>query len=69
MAPGQEDSVISTTPADTTSADSTQVSRIPLTSTWFHLVGMRPYALLGITDRTPGPRNPVRSLPRLDLAA
>jgi hypothetical protein len=61
--------VISNTPADTTSADTTPVGRIPLTSTWFHLVGLRPYELLGLADRTPGPRTPVRSLPRLDLAA
>jgi hypothetical protein len=69
MATGQEDSVISTTPADTTSTDTTHVGRIPLTSTWFHLVGLRPYQLLGLADRTTGPRNPVRPLPRLDLAA
>lgn len=42
---------------------------IPLTGTWFARVGLRPYELLGDRDRTPGPRMPVRTLPRLDLAA
>ncbi len=61
--------MISNTPADTTSADTTQVARTPLTSTWLHLVGLRPYELLGLADRSSGTRNPVRPLPRLDLAA
>lgn len=72
MAPGQEDDVISTTPADTTRADITLVGHgpaTPLTGTWFSRVGLRPYELLGLSERTPGPRTPIRSLPRLDLAA
>lgn len=53
--------MISTTPADSRS--------IPLTGTWFSRVGLSPYELLGLTERTPAPRTPIRSLPRLDLAA
>lgn len=56
----KEDIVISTTPADTS---------IPLTGTWFARVGLRPYELLGLTDRSGGTRAPIRNLPRLDLAA
>lgn len=56
----KEDIVISTTPAGTS---------IPLTGTWFARVGLRPYELLGVTDRTGGTRTAIRSLPRLDLAA
>lgn len=52
--------MISSTPAGTS---------IPLTGTWFSRVGLRPYELLGIADRTGGTRTPIRSLPRLDLAA
>lgn len=52
--------MISTTPAGTS---------IPLTGTWFARVGLRPYELLGPTDRSGGTRAPIRSLPRLDLAA
>ncbi len=52
--------MISTTPADTS---------IPLTGTWFARVGLRPYDLLGLTDRSGGTRAPIRNLPRLDLAA
>lgn len=53
--------MLSTTPAGT--------SPIPLTGTWFGRVGLRPYELLGAIERTPGTRMPVRTLPRLDLAA
>ena len=67
MAPGQEDHVISTTPADTASADTTTVGPIPLTSTWFHLVGLRPYQTLGQAPQVP--ETGTRPLPRLDLAA
>ena len=49
-----------TTPAGTS---------IPLTGTWFARVGLRPYELLGPAEATGGPRTPVRTLPRLDLAA
>ena len=59
-APTRRTIVISTTPAGTP---------IPLTGTWFARVGLRPYELLGVTDRAGGTRAPVRSLPRLDLAA
>jgi hypothetical protein len=52
--------VISTTPAGTS---------ISLSGTWFARVGLRPYELLGLTERTPGPRMPLPTLPRLDLAA
>ncbi len=52
--------MISTTPAATS---------IPLTGTWFARVGLRPYELLGISERTGGTRLPIRTLPRLDLAA
>jgi hypothetical protein len=52
--------VISPTPAGTP---------VPLSGTWFSRVGLRPYELLGVTDRTGGTRAPVRSLPRLNLAA
>lgn len=55
--------MISTIPADA----STAAGHIPLTGTWFGRVGLRPYALLGLVDQTPGTR--VRPLPRLDLAA
>jgi hypothetical protein len=61
--------VISTTPADTTRTDTTPVGPIPLTGTWFARVGLRPYHLLGLIDRAPSPRTPVRTIPRLDLAA
>lgn len=61
--------MISTTPADTIQAGTTPASPIPLTGTWFSRVGLRPYELLGLIERTPGTRNPVRTLPRLDLAA
>ncbi len=52
--------MISTTPAGTS---------IPLTGTWFGRVGLRPYEFLGLADRTGGTRMPIRTLPRLDLAA
>jgi hypothetical protein len=52
--------VISTTPA---------AISIPLTGTWFARVGLRPYELLGISEHTGGTRAPIRTLPRLDLAA
>ena len=52
--------MISTTPAGTS---------IPLTGTWFARVGLRPYELLGLTDRSGDTRAPIRNLPRLDLAA
>lgn len=52
--------MISSTPAGTS---------IPLTGTWFARVGLRPYALLGVADHTGGTRAPIRTLPRLDLAA
>ena len=52
--------MVSTTPAGTS---------IPLTGTWFARVGLRPYELLGLTERTGGPRTPIQALPRLDLAA
>ena len=52
--------MISTTPAGTS---------ISLTGTWFARVGLRPYELLGLTERTTGPRMPLPTLPRLDLAA
>ena len=61
--------MISTTPADTTPAGTTPASPISLTGTWFARVGTRPYELLGLIERTPGTRTPVRTLPRLDLAA
>jgi hypothetical protein len=61
--------VISTTPADTTLAYATPVGHIPLTGTWFARVGLRPYQTLGLVERASSPRNPVRTLPRLDLAA
>jgi hypothetical protein len=56
----KEDTVISTTPAATS---------IPFTGTWFARVGLRPYELLGHSERTGGTRTPIRTLPRLDLAA
>lgn len=52
--------MVSTTPAGTS---------IPLTGTWFARVGLRPYDLLGLTERTGSPRTAIRPLPRLDLAA
>ena len=52
--------MISSTPAGTS---------IPLTGTWLSRVGLRPYELLGIADLTGGTRAPIRTLPRLDLAA
>ncbi len=52
--------MISTTPAGTS---------ISLSGTWFARVGLRPYELLGLTERTTGPRMPLPTLPRLDLAA
>lgn len=52
--------MISTTPAATP---------IPLTGTWFARVGLKPYDLLGICEHTGGTRTPIRTLPRLDLAA
>jgi len=52
--------VISTTAAGTS---------IPLQGTWFARVGLRPYELLGLAERTGGTPAPIRSLPRLDLAA
>lgn len=52
--------MVSTTPAGTS---------IPLTGTWFARAGLRPYELLGLTERTSSPRTPIRRLPRLDLAA
>lgn len=61
--------MISTTPADTTPASTTTAGPITLTGTWFARVGLRPYGLDGLVDRTPGTRVPVRTLPRLDLAA
>ena len=42
---------------------------IPLTVTWLARMGTRPYELLGLTERTTGPRMPLPTLPRLDLAA
>lgn len=59
----------STTPAVTSEAGITLVGPIPLTGTWFSRVGLRPYGLLGLADLAPVTRNPVRSLPRMDLAA
>ncbi len=61
--------MISTTPADTPVTDTTPVGHIPLAGTWFAHVGLRPYQLLGLVERASTPRNPVRTLPRLDLAA
>jgi hypothetical protein len=61
--------VNSATPAVTSQADPTPVSSIPLTGTWFARVGARPYELLGLANSTPGTRVPVRTLPRMDLAA
>ena len=61
--------MISTTPADTTIAGNTPAGPITLTGTWFARVGLRPYRLLGSADRTPGTRAPIKTLPRLDLAA
>lgn len=52
--------MISSTPAG---------SSIPLSGTWFAHVGLRPYELLGLADHTGGTRTPIRTLPRLDLAA
>ena len=59
-APTRRNIVISSTPAGTS---------IPLTGTWFSRVGLRPYELLGIADHSGGTRAPIRTLPRLDLAA
>lgn len=59
----------STTRAVTARADATPVSPIPLTGTWFARVGLRPYELASLADRTPSTRSPIRALPRLDLAA
>ena len=61
--------MISTTPADTTAAGTTYAGPMSLTGTWFARVGTRPYELLGLVEHTPGTRLPIRSLPRLDLAA
>ena len=61
--------MISTTPADTSQADTTHPGAVTLTGTWFARVGIQPYALLGTVDRTPGTRVPSPSLPRLDMAA
>lgn len=59
----------STTHAVTAKAGTTPASPVSLTGTWFARVGMRPYALLGLVDRTPGTRAPIRPLPRVDIAA
>lgn len=61
--------MISTTPADTTTTGITHAGPVSLTGTWFARVGTRPYELLGLVERTPGTRMPIRTLPRLDLAA
>ena len=61
--------MISTTPADTPAAGDTPARPITMSGTWFARVGMRPYELLGLIDRTPGTRTPVRTLPLLDIAA
>lgn len=58
--PTRRTTVISTTAAGTS---------IPLHGTWFGRMGMRPYELLGLAEVTEGPRTPIRTLPRLDLAA
>ena len=52
--------MISTTAAGTS---------IPLHGTWFGRMGLRPYELLAQAEATGRPRTPVRTLPRLDLAA
>ena len=61
--------MISTTPADTLYVGATPAGTVTLTGTWFARVGLRPYSLLGIVDRTPGTRAPIRALPRLTMAA
>ena len=61
--------MISTTPADTSQAGTTHAGAVTLTGTWFARVGLRPYALLGTLDRSPGTRAPIQSLPRLTMAA
>ncbi|GEM_PF-3355491 len=61
--------MISTTPADTLHVGATPARTVTLTGTWFARVGLRPYSLLGIVDRTPGTRAPIQTLPRLTMAA
>ena len=58
-----------TTVSGTTPAESTSPRNpIPMTSTWFHRFGMRPYELLQPLATEPSPQ-PLRILPAHTLAA